>query len=249
MNDWRELDTARLCVGATGWGVSVAVIDSGWDRTQEAPAVGAGAAFLPTPDGRCVQSADDDDRMGHGTACADIVIGHAPAAEVMPVRIFARGLTTTPACAIAAIGFALERGAKVINLSFSTDLPEALPALYHVCERARRAGAILVAAHEDEGETNYPSCFENVLSVGAAEFAQPSRIAFRPNGVPECRANGERQSLLWRLGQRRIGRGSSYAAAHMSGIIARLVEREQGLTLESLRERLALAVEDAGVWG
>src|SRR5687768_6846263 len=70
-------------VGADGAGVRVAIVDSGVDADH--PAVGSVArsvAVETSPDRVSVVDAPDEDRFGHGTACAGIIRRIAPAAEL-----------------------------------------------------------------------------------------------------------------------------------------------------------------------
>ncbi|HEX2203444.1 MAG TPA: hypothetical protein VHG91_09115, partial [Longimicrobium sp.] len=68
----------------TGRGVRVGVVDSGWDRALADPRVRPGVAIVVPEGGGAPELSDDDhDRMGHGTACADLVLRVSPEAEVV----------------------------------------------------------------------------------------------------------------------------------------------------------------------
>ena len=84
-----EYDRERAWGGATGAGVTVAVIDSGIDAAH--PAVGhvarsvsierVGDAFEVN------ETAEPGDSVGHGTACAGIIRSFAPKANLVSVRV------------------------------------------------------------------------------------------------------------------------------------------------------------------
>src|SRR4051812_25623628 len=76
--------------GATGAGLTVAVIDSGIERDH--PSVGGMVrrsvrVELGEEGARVVDDAEATDVVGHGTACAGIIHGFAPDAELVSVRV------------------------------------------------------------------------------------------------------------------------------------------------------------------
>jgi hypothetical protein len=111
--------------------VTVGVIDSGWDRSIDDPRVRTGVGFVGAGDELAVcRSADDQDRIGHGTAAADIVLQVAPGATVVPLRVFGRELETSPAVIIAALDWAVAHGIGAVNLSLGTARADAVAPLY-----------------------------------------------------------------------------------------------------------------------
>ncbi|HEY0036168.1 MAG TPA: S8 family serine peptidase [Longimicrobium sp.] len=162
--------------GAPGRGVRVAVIDSGCDRTIDDPRVLPGISFVdPEDDFALAQNDDDHDVLAHGTACVDLVLRVAPDARVVPVRVFGGKLETLPGTIHSALLWAIEAGVQVINVSLGTRLEHARDALYVACERARRAGIIVVTAGHNANDWSYPAIFENV--VGGRRRSSPRRTS------------------------------------------------------------------------
>lgn len=226
--------------GATGRGVRVAVIDSGWDRGIQDPRVLPGVSFVDPDDDLALGfTADDHDRVGHGTACADLVLRIAPEARVVPVRVFGRSLETSPGTLTAALRWALEQDFHVINVSLGTALEEALAPLSELCEQARRAGTTVVAAGHNAREQSYLAVFASVIGVVADRFDSPFWFRYRPGEAMECVAWGLEQPVLW-LGGARVQRsGTSFAAPNIAGIVALIRERHPEASLEEVREVLA----------
>ncbi|MCG8457752.1 MAG: S8 family serine peptidase, partial [Holophagales bacterium] len=110
---------------AQGRGVRVAVVDSGYIRPSGPPPA-AEPTDLRALDGKVapgrglVETGGVRDRIGHGTACAHIVLSLAPAAEIVPVRVFDERLETSPEAIVAALGWAVEEGIDVVNLSLGS---------------------------------------------------------------------------------------------------------------------------------
>jgi subtilisin len=231
--------------GATGKGVRVAVVDSGWDRSLDDARVLPGVSFVDPADDFAMAVGDDDhDLLGHGTACADLVLAVAPDARVVPVKVFGGVLETSPGTLHAALLWAIEAGVQVVNVSLGTRLEGTLHPLYAACEKARRAGIVVVAAGHNANDWSYPAIFENVIGVSAGRFESPFAFRFRPEHAMECEAWGVEQPVLWTGGRRIVKHGTSFAAPNVAGIVALILERHPGASLEEVRELLArFAVE------
>ncbi|MDB4950862.1 MAG: serine protease [Gemmatimonadetes bacterium] len=231
---------ARELGDATGRGVRVAVIDSGWDRSLPEPRVLPGIGLASTADELALGRSDDDgDRNGHGTACADQILRMAPDARVLPARVFGAGLETSPSVLCEALRWAVEERVDVVNMSLGTTRDDTRDHLYVLCERARRQGTIVVAAGNNVGGWSYPAVFENAVGVDAGKLDSPFTFRYRPDEAMECLAWGLEVPVLW-LGGRRIPRsGTSFAAPHIAGIVALIRERHPGASLEDVRGMLA----------
>ena len=222
-----------------GKGVRIAVIDSGWDRTLAHPQVLTGAAFI-SADNHLASPAttDDQDRIGHGTACIDLIFQVAAGAQVIPVRIFNDRLETSVTILQAAIKWAVNEGVDIINLSVGTFLTEAILPLYANCEAARHAGSIIVAAQNTVDTPSYPAVFDNVISVGAAGFSNPYHFHYQPDTAVECLAKGGMQQVRWLGGDTITTKGTSFSAPYITGIVALLRERYPDADLEQIRKLL-----------
>ncbi len=226
--------------GATGKGIRVAVIDSGWDRGMDEPRVLPGVGFVdPTDDFALARNDDDHDVLGHGTACADLILRIAPDARVLPVKVFGRVLETSPTTLAEALTWAMESGVQVINVSLGTRREEWLHRLYKLCEEIRQAGTIIVAAGHNANHWSYPAIFKNVIGVSAGKFTSPFHFNYRPNEAMECQAWGVDQPVLWIGGERLLKHGTSFAAPNIAGIVALILERYPDATLDEVRAMLA----------
>ena len=234
--------------GAKGRGIRVAVVDSGWDRSLDEPRVLPGTGFVdPEDDFALARNDDDHDVLGHGTACADLILAIAPDARVVPVKVFGKVLETSPGTLHAALLWAIDAGVQVINVSLGTRLEGTLHPLYAACEKARRAGIIVVAAGHNANDWSYPAIFENVIGVSAGKFESPYHFNYRPEHAMECQAWGVEQPVLWIGGQRLVKHGTSFAAPNVAGIVALILESHPHATLENVRDmlsRFALPGED-----
>ncbi|MBD0319633.1 MAG: S8 family serine peptidase [Gemmatimonadetes bacterium] len=225
---------------ATGRGVRVGVIDTGWDRTLADPRVLPGVGLVdPADDFALLATADDHDRLGHGTACADLVLRLAPEASIVPIRVFGGQLETSPATLRAGIEWAAERRIPLVNLSLGTVLEEERVPLLDACRRALAAGTLIVAAAPNNGVAAYPAIFDEVIGVDADAFDSPWHFRHRPGAAIECTASGRDLRLRWRGGTEEVMSGTSFAAPHITGIVALILQRHPGATLAQVRAMLA----------
>ncbi|MFP5351185.1 MAG: S8 family serine peptidase [Actinomycetota bacterium] len=168
---------------ATGYGVKIAIVDSGVDLGHEDFACSGKLQVLPGSNiGGSGQPQDQD---GHGTHVAGIagactnngkgVVGVAPDATIMPVRVFDE--PDLDKAMADGIRFATDNGAHVINLSigdippFSHLGPDGYPQTEEAMEYARNAGVVIAAAAGNFAQPTceYPSLSRNVICVVATD--------------------------------------------------------------------------------
>lgn len=230
--------------GFHGAGVPVAIIDSGWARDVTDERVMAGVGLVdPEEEFAVRQTNDDDDLLGHGTACADLVLRLAPQATIVPVRVFGHRLETSTAILVAALEWVTATGVRVANLSLGTLRPDALQPLYAACERARRNGVIIVAAHRPGYPRTLPAAFDNVLGVAGAPGPESRVLQYRPDEAVEIWAPARHTAVRCGPGRTNTVRGNSFAAPIATGLVARLVERAPDITIDGVRAFLRRGVE------
>ena len=219
--------------GATGRGVTVAVVDSGIDPSH--PAVGHVARAVAlhwdrdTGDVVTVEGPHDD-LFGHGTACAGIVRRAAPDCDLVSVRVLGERLTGKGVVFAEGVRRAVDLGARVINLSLSTG-NDALHSLLHdVADEAAFAGAVLVCAVNNVQTASYPSLFSSVVSVAANDATGPYDLDCNPAPPVDFGAPGIDVPVAWLGGATLAMTGNSFAAPHVAGLVARLLSKHPELS-------------------
>jgi subtilisin len=217
--------------GGTGAGIRVAVIDSGVDTSH--PDVGpvAGAVAVETS-GRTVRLLEGahDDSFGHGTACAGIIRRAAPEVELYSVRVLGSTLSGTGTAFLAGLRWALDQGVRVVNLSLSTRRREHYAALHELADRAYFRNTMLVAAVNNVPAPSFPAEFSSVVSVAACQGEGPFVLRYNPSPPVEFGAPGIGIEVPWLGGATVTATGNSFAAAHVSGLIARILGKHPAAT-------------------
>ena len=232
----QTLDFTRL----TGHGVKVAVIDSGIEPNHPKIGAIAGGVGLCAVAGGGIQREDDfSDRAGHGTACAGIIRKLAPEATLYGIRIFDESLATDGQSLVAAIAWAIEEGMDVVNLSLGTIDPAYKRPLAEICRKAVAANVILVGSQHNEGMESYPAELSDVIGVTWGKIYDRYGYYYRPGQAIECVARGDQQRLCWLNGGETITGGTSFAAPHISAIVALIRHHFPAAGLTEVREILA----------
>jgi subtilisin family serine protease len=198
--------------------VRVAVIDSGVHATH--PHVGGVAGGLGIDDaGRAHQ--DYVDRLGHGTAVTAVIREKAPAAEIFAIKVFDRELAATGTALVSAFERAIEHGAHIINLSLGTQNADHETSLARVVREARAAGAIVVAAGEQDGVRWLPGALEGVWPV-LLDWSVPReecRVTLRLGREPIFYASGLPRPIPGVPPENNL-KGLSFAVANVTGLVA-----------------------------
>ena len=165
---------------------------------------------------------------------------HVALVSIYPIRVFGEHLETSVPQLTGALHWAIAQNLDVVNLSLGTRLPEALEPLYVACEKARRQGMIVVAAQHNINDWSYPAIFENVIGVETGSFKNPYHFYDQTEEAIECVAKSGASAVRWLGGHRKVlFAATSFAAPHITGIVALLRERYPGATLEKIRSLLA----------
>ncbi|MFD9907705.1 type VII secretion-associated serine protease mycosin [Streptomyces sp. NPDC059063] len=200
---------------------------------------------------------------GHGAGRGDGVLGIAPEAKILPVRVILedgdparRKARSTRGNALAeGIRWAADHGADVINLSLGDDSKSAHPEPTEdaAVQYALKKGAVVVASAGNGGERgdhiSYPAAYPGVIAATAVD------------------ENGERASFSTRRWYATVsapgddiviadpdrkyyeGWGTSAASAFVSGAVALIRAAHPGLTPAQIKKLLQDTARDAPAGG
>lgn len=265
------LNTTEAWQTSKGGGITVAVLDTGVDDQHPDLAgnvlpgkdmVGFGAGRGDRPWAR------------HGTAMAGIIAGHghgpgpgnsegvmgvAPEARILPIRVIleerdpfrAKARNIRGNALAEGIRWAADHGADVINLSLGDDSKSAHPepAEDEAVQYALQQGAVVVASAGNGGgkgdHISYPAAYSGVIAVTAVD-KYGTRASFSTRrwyatvsapGVDIVIADPDRKYYE--------GWGTSAASAFVSGAVALVKAAHPGLTPAQIKQLLENTARDA----
>ncbi|HUQ80019.1 MAG TPA: S8 family serine peptidase [Gemmatimonadaceae bacterium] len=215
--------------GLTGRGVRVAVIDSGVHPAN--PHIG-GVSVSGVRIGADAKIDNDIvDRIGHGTAVAAAIVEKAPGIDLVAVRVFDHTLATTGEVLARGVVWAAENGARIINLSLGTTNPARAATLGAAVDEAVAGGSIVVSARESGGVRWLPGSLPNVAGVMLDASCERHELVATIEGSPPTvwfAASGYPRPIPGVPVERNLS-GISFAVANVTGFLARLLERNEGL--------------------
>jgi subtilisin len=234
--------------GASGAGVTVAVVDSGVDAAH--PAVGAvDRAIRWRWDAESEQAVSaegpHDDLFGHGTACAGIIRVAAPNVTLWSVRVLGSRLTGKGVVFAAGLRWAIAEGARVVNLSLSTSREDYSELFHDIADEAAFAGVVLVCATNNVPAPTYPAQFSSVISVAAHDGQDPFALDVNPGPPADFGAPGIDIEVPWLSGGTIVATGNSFAAPHVTGLVARLLSKHPQLTPYEVKTVLRAVASNA----
>jgi len=193
--------------------IIVAVLDTGINKDNQdlAERVVADVNFTNSP--------TSDDLYGHGTHMAGTIAAIAPECRLMNVKVADDMGRCEPSAVARGIIWAVNRGAKIINISLamiaSPDLEEAI-------NYAWSQGAIIIAAAGNKGgsEPSYPAYYVNCLAVAGTNKNNSLALLSSHGDWVDVAAPGF--NIYSELPQNQYGykTGTSAAGAHVSGMAA-----------------------------
>jgi subtilisin family serine protease len=165
--------------------------------------------------------------FGHGTMVASLISAAAPNATIMPIRAFQADGSANLSDVVAAIYYAVNNGAKVINMSFNLDTAD--DTLADAIEAATAKGVICVAstANVSSNAPVFPAAFsasnQSVIGVGSVDsLTGMFRSSFSGYGSPsvDVYAPGESLIAAYPGNHFAVASGTSFATALASGVAA-----------------------------
>ena len=248
---WPSLDEARTALrDGTGRGIKIAVLDSGIEFNHPALAGLKVADDLAVVDDGVqlrVVPGEGRDAYGHGTAVAGIIHQLAPEAAIGSFRVLGSHLRSRTMIIREAARLALERGYHILNCSFGCGREDHVLLYKDWIDEAYLQGRHIVAAcnNQDFTKREWPGHFPSVITVNFSSCA-PKEFHYRQGQLVEFAAHGQNVDVPWLGGGRKQVTGSSFAAPHVAGLLARLISSILGLSpleAKALLARLAVARE------
>ncbi len=237
--------------------IKVAVIDQGADRNHP----DLSGQFLPGYN--TVNPINQPAPDFHGTHVSGIIAakknngiggyGINPNADILNIDVFDRGWGAYDFAIADAILYAVDNGAKVINMSIGGSMPS--PLIEDAVKKAIEKNVTIVASAGNSGDDwlNYPAAFEGVISVGSTnkENKLSSYSTYGPS--VDIVAPGENVYAPIYEYERKSSfdylSGTSMASPVVAGVASLLLTKHPNLTPAQVEYVLEHTAKDLGAKG
>jgi subtilisin family serine protease len=194
----------------------------------------------------------------HGTGMAGAIaarrtlLGTAPRVDLLTVRAFTKTATTpegTTFSILKGLDWAIEQGARVINMSFAGP-PD--PRLRDAILKTSRLGVVLVAAAGNAGPRSpplFPGADPGVIAVTATDIDDALFPGANRGSYISVAAPGVDVLVPGPEGTYQLTTGTSVAAAEVSGVVALMLQRNPSLTPADVRRILMRTAKPLGPKG
>jgi len=238
---------------ATGKGVTIAIVDTGVDQSHPdlADRISISRSFVSV-------TGKPSEQDVHGTAIAGIIasvpdnsvgiVGVAPEVKLLVLRAcwYTGSPTDGARCSsltlARALDYAISQEPDILNLSLAGASD---PLLSRLIEKAIAQGIIVVAAGGDHSDdSTFPASMPEVIPVRSDRW-HLERVNADSQAGDQIIAPGDNILTTAPNGEYAYYSGSSLAAAHVSGIVALLMERNPQLTPSEAYSLLLSAGRDS----
>ena len=183
--------------------------------------------------------------FGHGTMTAGLVHLVAPKAKILPLKAFSSNGTGNLSNIVAALYYAVQNKANVVNMSFDLSYPS--PALSQAISHANKAGVVLVAAagNENTSARVYPAAISGSVVGVASTTDWGARSSFSNYGTADVWIAGPGENVISTYPGGAYGSesGTSFSAPLVTGTVALMLSAKQPLNQSQASSALSHAIK------
>lgn len=234
-NQYKEVIGNREKYNVNGDGISIALLDSGFSKKKNKEiTMKGGISFKETN--------NYEDLNGHGTHLAGVINSIAPKADIYAVKVLDKRLSGSYDDLIKGIEWAIDNNIDIISMSLGGEKES--ESLHKAIKEAHDKGIIVISSVGNNGfsindTVTYPAKYDEVIGVGA--LGKNKKRWFRTsrgNGI-DILAPGE-DILSNSLDGKYIKRsGTSIAAAYVAGVVALIMEQNESLSNDEIKNILS----------
>ncbi|MCW3464501.1 S8 family serine peptidase [Chitinophaga nivalis] len=205
--------------------MTIGVIDTGVDLNNAiiGQADIDGIVLFKNEDGSIVRKDGfSQDERGHGTPIISTILSHSLLAKLFVVKVTSFNGSISEDLLEAAIAYLMQHtDAVIINISMGIRTEQVSETLLEICQQAYEQGVTIVAAaHSMINQPCYPAHSPYVLGVGEANTTEKEHFYYLENAPTNLFTKGDFKHLAFPNQQFDDCKGTSFATANLTGLIA-----------------------------
>jgi subtilisin family serine protease len=241
-------DFTRNQPGASEW-LDVPQLQNGKNeensKDQEPVIVQQSSAAILDQSSAAILDGGPYSAFGHGTMTTGLVHLAAPKAKILPLKAFSSNGTGYLSNIVAALYYAVQHDADVVNMSFDVSSPSA--ALSQAVAYANEKGIVLVAAAGNESTSApvYPAALDGKVIGIASTTDWDARSSFSNYGSTDVwiAAPGEYIISTFPGGTYGSASGTSFSAPLVAGTAALLLQAKDSLHQSDAASAVSHAIQ------
>lgn len=221
--------------------IQIAVIDSGISPHPKYHGEFAGIHIFFDSAGTINIDDDFRDALGHGTAVNGLIHRIIPEARLFNIRIYENEFySECEDLLLTALDYTLSYlNCQIVNISSGISSCKNPNKMEAKLKQLYDRGIIVVAAYHNVGCMSLPASSKYVIGVDSnSKISNALEYIYIENSLINVEAKGGLQRLPWKEGTYIADSGTSFATAHVSGIIAKMIQKDLNLNAKNIHEQL-----------
>ncbi|MDR2406534.1 MAG: S8 family serine peptidase [Bacteroidales bacterium] len=221
--------------------MQIAIVDTGIASIYKTSLrVISGVYIKRQHDSSYIFDSDFSDYHGHGTAVAYLISILSPDSSLVAVRIAQQNdsefIVHVPEKTLAlGIDWCIEKGIRLINVSYSIEEISENGILASVCQKAQKNNIIIVAAYRNNSNISvYPAAFPNVIGVSVLKNSDHGQISIVSEQNYDVAVFGGPYLVNSLNHKITIVKGSSFATAQVTGMVGRMLAIKPTLSFQQV---------------
>lgn len=170
-----------------------------------------------------------NDKNGHGTACASVIIKECPMVELYVYKLLDKQGETSLLALEHTLHLLLNAELDIINLSLAIEKQKTSCELKSLCRELERQGTLLITALKNHSRKSYPSAYRFCYGVRGAILDYKDEIWFNKHRRIQCVVDSTPHLHCdITCGYQMFGKSNSYAAAKITGKVAHILSEGAG---------------------
>jgi hypothetical protein len=181
------------------------------------------------------------DENGHGTACASIIKKELNNVELIAVKVLDKFGNSNLELIEEGLRLILESDIRIVLMNISVKDGKDIKRLHEICCELYEKDKIIICPTDNTANESYPAVFSGVIGVKGSILNKKDIFWYNEKAKIQCVIDSNARMVCNTDNNYTLSdRCNSYAAAKLTGKVARLLNENPMLSFESLNKKLEI---------